>query len=96
MDWGTNRHQWNNGVRHNKPSSGGSAEDLAGPVLAGWLSAFSRSASHVPYFITSISRQFPYHPPPLRKPAGTNCDPVAAQPPLHITQRRGKRKRRLK
>ena len=65
MDWGTNRHQWNNGVRHNKPSSGGSAEDLAGPVLAGWLSAFSRTASHVSYFITSIPRQFPYHPPPF-------------------------------
>jgi hypothetical protein len=83
MDWGADCHQWINDARHNNPSSGGSAKDLATLRPCQPLGAFKFPAGHVPYN-PHFNLQTIFVPPPLRKPAGTN------------TQCRGKIKFKMK
>ena len=71
VDWGANRHPQNKDARHNKQSSGCSAEDLAAIRCRQLVGVFKLPVKHVLYFINFILQTKPVPSPPLRKPAGT-------------------------
>jgi hypothetical protein len=84
VDWGV-RHPQNKDARHNKLSSGSSAEDLAALSRRQLPGGFKLPVNHVLYFIVTfiLQTKTPVPSPPLRKPAGT-------------LQRRGKPKIKIK
>jgi hypothetical protein len=71
VDWGANRHPQNKDARHNKQSSGCSAEDLAAIRCRQLAGVFKLPVKHVPYFINFVKLQNLVPSSPLRKPAGT-------------------------